>query len=229
MGKPPADVDPEKFIIGKGLYDNLQVARPYADDRVFRVDPAPMPWIAILVLNLVFIAFFCGFSWVAENFTHGKAGPWFVYGAPIGLGLLTCVLVTGVVYYSFDKARRQGSWLVYDKGTGRVELPREGVAFDRSDVVHVQYITTKRLSLQRIGDNDQLSELNLITCRNGVRKRWPMLRSIFNIKAFDRLLEQLLENTDLPVMRVKDEWLGWHVTETPYVGKSGRKHEAGRD
>jgi hypothetical protein len=43
MAKPRADADPEKFIVGRGAYDNLQTARPYCDEHVFRIDPAPMP------------------------------------------------------------------------------------------------------------------------------------------------------------------------------------------
>ena len=53
-----------------------------------------------------------------------------------------------------------------------------------------------------------LSELNLITYRDGVRKRGPLLRSRCNVGAFDRLLKSLLRNTDLPVVRVQDEWMG---------------------
>jgi hypothetical protein len=106
--------------------------------------------------------------------------------------------------------------MIYEKSTGRVTLPREGVSFERHEIVHVQYVTTKRLDWGGVINNDRLSELNLITCRDGERKRWPLLRSIFNIKAFDRLLKPLLEHTDLPVMRVEDQWLGWKITEKPY-------------
>ena len=70
-------------------------------------------------------------------------------------------------------------------------------------------------------NNERLSELNLITCRQGVRNRWPLLRSIFNVKAFDRMLKPLIEHTDLPVVRVEDEWLGWNVSERPYGRLAG--------
>jgi hypothetical protein len=217
MAKPPPDADPEKFIIGHGVYSNLQIARPYHDDCVFRIDPTPMPVLSIVIYNLVFIGFFYGFHWALKHLTHGEAGRWAVYGAPIGIGLMTCGLFTVVVYRSFANARRSGPWFIYDKVVGRVELPREGgVRFDRHEVVHLQYITTKRLDWGGVVNNERLSELNLITCRDGTRKRWPLLRSIFTVKAFDRILKPLVENTDLPVVRVQDEWLGWRVTEMPY-------------
>jgi hypothetical protein len=215
MPKPPPDVDPEKFIIGKGGYSNFRTACPYWDEGVFRIDPAPMPFVSIVVYNSIFAAFFYGFHLVTQ---HVAAGPLLVYWAPLGVGLQTCAFFTAVVYYSFDNALRRGPWLIYDKATGRVDLPREGESFSRSEIVHLQYITTKRLSFGHVSGNDQLSELNLITCRGGVQKRWPLLRSIFNVRAFGWLLKPLLANTDLPVVRVKDEWLGWRVTETPYTG-----------
>ena len=93
---------------------------------------------------------------------------------------------------------------------------REQLAFNRDEIVHLQYITTKRLNWGGTANNERLSELNLITCHNGERRRWPLLRSNNSTRAFDRLLEPLLRETDLPVVRVLDEWLGWRVTETPY-------------
>lgn len=216
MAKPPANADPGMFIIGHGVYDNLRTARPYHDDQVFRIDPAQIPFWSLAFYNVLFVAFFAGFHWLIKHDAQGAAGPWLVYGAPIGIGAMTCVAFTLIVYHSFNKACRLGPWLVYDKTTRRVELPREGVAFDREEIVHLQYITTKRLDWDGVINNDRLSELNLITCRDGTRRRWPLLRSIFNVKAFDYMLKPLLENTDLPVMRVQDEWLGWEVTETPY-------------
>jgi len=221
MAKPPPDADPEKFIIGRGVYSNLQIARPYHDDRVFRIDPAPVPVWSIAIYNLLFIAVFYGFHWALKRLTHGDAGPWVFYGVPIGIGLLTCGFFTVIAYRSFADARRLGTWFIYDKVTGRVELPREGgVKFDRHEIVHLQYITTKRLDWGGVANNQRQSELNLITCRDGTRKRWPLLRSIFTVKAFDRILKPLVENTDLPVVRVQDECLGWRVTETPY-GRTG--------
>ena len=215
MAKPPPDADPEKFIIDRGSYSNLQLARPYFDDRVFRIDPTPMPVRSIVIYNLLYIGAGYGFHWALKHLTHGDAGPWAVYGAPIGITLLTCDFVTAIIYYSFAKACDWGP------GSSTTRLPaasncREGVSFDRREIVYLQYITTKRLDWGGVANNQRLSELNLITSRDGQRKRWPLLQSMFNVKAFDRLLKPLLEDTNLPVVRLQDEWLGWRVTETPY-------------
>jgi hypothetical protein len=216
MAKPPVDADPEKFIIGRGVYDNLQTATPVFENGVFRLAPTPMPLWTMVIYNIAFAAFCFGFHWMLKYHTHGEAGPWAVYGAPIGIGLFTCMFFTAVVYIAFAKANRLGPWLIYDTKAGRIELPREREVFERKEIVHLQYITTKRLDWGGVVSNQRLSELNLITCRQGVRKRWPLLRSIFNVRAFDRMLKPLIEHTDLPVVRVEDEWLGWNVSERPY-------------
>jgi len=211
MVKPPADADPEKFILGQSIYRTLRTACPYYDGRVFRIDPAPMPSWTIITFDLIFIAFAYTFYWVASRLADGNAGFW-----AFAVGAMTCTLFTVVAYSSFASTRRLGPWLIYDQMTGTVELPRQGVTFQRSEIVHLQYITTKRLDADSPLNHERLTELNLITCRDGVRQRWPLLGSLFNGRPFDPLLAPLLRNTDLPVVRVKDQRLGWRITETPY-------------
>ena len=212
MAKPPVDVNPEKFIIGRGAYTNLRTAVPFADSKEFRIDPAPMPFTAIVIINTVFVAFFGAFYWALS--TYSNASETIISIATIGIGTMTCVLFTAITCYSFYKARKDGPWLVVDKLTENVSLPREGVEFHANDVVHIQCITTKRLDLGGIVNNDQLSEINLVTCVDGERKRWPILRSIFNVKAFDYIIEPLLKSTNVPVVRIVDERLDWDTTET---------------
>ena len=216
MAKPPPDADPDKFIIGRGSYGNLQTAKAVFENGVFRLDPAPMPVVSIVIVNLVFAAFFFGFHWVAKHFSSGQTDLIMLYIAPVGVGVMTCVGYTAIAWYSFAKANRLGSWMVYDTRTGEIELPREHERFTKNEIVYLQYITTKDLAWGGTTNNERLSELNLVTCRDGVRKRWPLLRSIANVRAFDRLLKPLVEHTDLPIVRVQDEWLGWKVTERPY-------------
>src|SRR5262249_45894899 len=122
-------------------------------------------------------------------------------------------LFTIVVYHSFAHANRLGPWLVFHKADGRVELPREPATFARNEIVHIQYITTRHLGW---GVGERFSELNLVTCQNGTRKGWPLLQSTFTTGAFGGVLRSLTENTDLPVVRVKDRWFGWQTTEQPY-------------
>lgn len=212
MAKPPHDTNPEKFIIGRGWYANLRTAVPVDDDQEFRIDVAPMPITTIAILNAVFIMFFGGFYWACS--TYGNASKLLIALATIGIGATTCVSFTAVTYCSFNNARRRGPWLIVNKLTKKIALPREGVQFDVTEVVHLQYITTKRLDWGGVLNNDQLSELNLITCTDGETKRWPILRSISSVMAFEYIIAPLLDCTDMPVVRIVDELLGWKITET---------------
>ncbi len=200
MAKPPADADPEKVHHRSCvLMATFEQHGRLMMGRLFRLEVEPMPVGSIVVYNLIFAAFFFGFYWACERLTDGEVGRWAIY-APLCIGLLTCTIFTVVTYVSFDRARRLGPWLIYDKASGRVSLPREGVTFEPSEIVHLQYITTKRLDLGGVTNNERMSELNLVTCRGGVRKRWPLLRSIANLRAFDRLLKPVVENTNMPVV-----------------------------
>jgi hypothetical protein len=214
MAKPPPDVDPEKFIIGRGIYHNLDIARVHFDDETFRIEPAPMPVGWIVFLNLVFIGFFGTAYWLASRAAGGIQTLEKV--SIIGIGLLVGGGFTAGMVYTYRHANRRGPWLIYDKRTRCVTLPRENLSFAREEIVQLQYITTKDLSWDDDVGNEQRSELNVITVQGGERKRWPLLQSIFTDKAFDHVVKPLVEQTDLPVVRVRDKWLGWRVTERPF-------------
>ncbi len=223
MAKPPPDADPELFILGRGGYDNLRIARPWHDDTVFRIDPAPMPVISIIVFNLILTAVIGGFFWLVISRPSGALHAGWL-GAIIGIGVFICVSFTSLVYWRFHSERRAGPWLIYHKASGLVNLPRHGISFAPHEIVHVQYITTKDLAWSGVVNNEQYSELNLVTCVDGERKRWPMLRSIFNVRAFDYIVRPLVEQTRLPVVRVKDQLWGWKVTAQPYRKPEPKLH-----
>jgi hypothetical protein len=84
----------------------------------------------------------------------------------------------------------------------------------------LQYITTKRLQFKGRIENDQLSELNIVTQCGDAKERWPLLRSLITHRPFDDVLEAVLRETDLPIARVTDEMFGWNVTEAPYEPKT---------
>jgi hypothetical protein len=216
MAKPPPDADPEKFILGKGTYSNQITYRAIHDETTFRIEPAPMPVASIIVHNVIFVAFFYGMYRLINAVDNRFADEaWKLY-APLGVGLLTCVVYTLATWYFAAQALRLGTWLIYDKRDGSVTLPREGERFARNEIVHVQYVTTKSLSWGGAINNDRRSELNLVTERDGDRRRWPLLRSIANVWAFDRFLKSVIAHTDLPIMRVEDEHWGWKITEKPF-------------
>lgn len=215
MAKPPPDTDPEKFVIGNGAYSDMRIARPYGDEHVFRIEPMPPPFRSCLVTGLIFAVACVSFYAIRMHLPPDVAvDPCLILaGLAFSVSFVFGLRAVGVCG-ELLAIRNVGPCLIYDKSSGRVELPWEGEVFKRDEIVHVQYITTKRLDGI---DSEQLSELNLITQRRGRRQRWPLLRSINNIKAFDYIVKPLIEHTGLTVLRVEDQGRGWQVTEKPYA------------
>ena len=216
MAEPLTDADPEKFVIGRGVYDSFRTAWPCADERVFRIEPMPLPVRSLVVSGLIFAVSCSGFYWARQHLAPADVEPWLKYAVPIVIGSLAYCLFMAVVCCSLLAIRSLGPCFVFEKASGRVELPWENEVFERDDIVQIQYITTKRLDWGDSPLNEQCSELNLITLRGGLRQRWPMLRSMANVKAFDYIVKPLIAHTGLPVIRVEDERLGRQVTEKPY-------------
>ena len=163
--------------------------------------------------SVIFVSFFSLMYWLAGR-AEGELEA-IEKVAIIGTGAVVCGIFTVACVYIFRQENQRGPWLIYDRRTGRVELPREGVSFAREEIVHLQYITTKDLSWGSDAGNERRSELNLVTVRSGQRERWPLLRSIITHKPFEHVVTPLLEHTDLPVVRVQDRWADWRVTEKP--------------
>jgi hypothetical protein len=217
MTASETDLDADKFIFGEGAYINLPTARPSADSNEFRIEPAPIPLDTIVAMNALFVVFFGAL--IAFLIAYSKESMLWRCYVPLGIGLTTSASFTGIVYYQFSTELRRGPMLIFDKRSERVRLPRLNLEFQREEVVHLQYITTKRLQFKGRIENDQLSELNIVTQLGEAKERWPLLRSLITHRAFDQVLQAVLRETDLPIVRVTDEWLGWSVTETPYEPK----------
>jgi hypothetical protein len=189
--------------------------REYSDDRVFRIDAAPMPWDTLICTNLLFAAAFYGFHLLLKHLSLAPGGPsqFFAYAAPIGMFLVTCAGFTAALCYSVGG----NPWLVYDKVTKRVDLPRRGVSFSRQEVVNLEYKT-----LMQHGPNGKDVKpswrLSLVTCRNGELKKWSLVPStIFLATGFEYFLVPLTRETDLPVVRIGKNTGTWDrlYTETP--------------
>jgi len=71
MTKPPSNIDPEKFIIGRGVYSNQRTAITYCDEHEFRIDPAPLPIVMIVSINLFLALGIVGMCW---GVTLGRGG-----------------------------------------------------------------------------------------------------------------------------------------------------------
>ena len=206
----------EQWIIGDGSYDNLRVSRVADDVTSFSIIPAKTPWVMIVLVNLLFIAAGVAFYLVLRRFRPeiGRAVPLLVCG---GMGVFTCTLFTLIVTWRFGSELKRGPWLTYDKRRRILTLPRLGQQFALTEIVHVQYITTRR---QRDGGffGDLLSELNVVTLREGRRARWHLVRSILSHGAFEHVLRPMLRSTPIPIVRVRQRVMGRELHIERYNG-----------
>ena len=216
MGKPPVDINLEHFIFGNGLYTNTRMSRAVFDESQFRIEPAPTGWGYIIAANAAFVTFFVGFVMLVGHLEPENL----VVAAMLclGVGLMTCTIFTVLVLWDYQREQRQGTWLIYDKVTRSVRLPRLGETFAFGEIVHLQYISTKDLSEGTLTNNPANSEINLVTLRDGKRERWPLLRSWGSHGAFGHVLKPLVRETDIPVVRITDSLLSWDVSIRPYGG-----------
>ncbi|MCE9545008.1 MAG: hypothetical protein K8T25_05740 [Planctomycetia bacterium] len=202
--------DPELLVTGEGNYYSERVATPWADDREFRIIPRPLPVLGIFLMNLMFVGFFFGIHWAVKQ---GGGDNFGVYYVPIGVGLLTCAGYTTVMIWGCRNENRQGPWLIYNKAMKKLRLPRNAVEFDISEIVHLQYLTTPPRN--RSWDPETLSELVLVTNKDGKLTRWVLIASGLNFRAFEYLLRPLVQHTPLPVVRIVGDRK--QVNITPFV------------
>jgi hypothetical protein len=215
MAKPPADVDPEKFVIGKGLYTSHGFFRLVGDDVTFRIEPAEPSFAGVVFFDLfILAAAFALFRLVGRPDNPYLDTGWVRY-SPLAVGVLVVTVATMVPWLLLRAERRRGTLLVYDKRSGGVDLPREGRSFTREEVVEFQHVTTKLLRWGGAVNNERRTELNLVTDRGGVRRRWSLIRSTSPLGT--EFIQTVLAHTHLPIMRVTDSAWGWQITEKPHV------------
>lgn len=216
MPNVPSDLDPDLFILADGVYDNLRVAKAINTDSEFRIEPAPTPWGYVALCNVALCGFAYGIHWVVKNHSDDPTNKLLLYALPIGFSVVICTILTAIILYRFKSEQNRGTWLVYDKRTRQISLPRHGKQFDFSEVKHLQYTSTRDHKEQRLSKNDIVSELNLVTQRDGAVERWHLVSSGFGFNAFEYLLRPLAQHTDIPVVRIQQQLFGWGVTVKPF-------------
>lgn len=216
--RPPENLNPENFVIGQTSYDPFVVAVATNDDNEFRLHPAPVPLLSMILNSGLWMVAVAGFirlfSWSAGRFGEP---PLFAYIIISLIGGIGCFFHTLFPWFRFRYEQRHGTWLAYDKTSRRVRLPRHAQEFGLREIVYLQYVTTKKLEPYEKGEEYQLTELNLVTCKDGERKRWPLLKTSSKSRdAFGHLLRLLIQSTEIPVVRFRDSRRGWEVTVEPY-------------
>lgn len=189
----------EYHVVGEGTYSNLRVAEVFEDDEVVAITPVKMPKAMLVGTNLVFLLFGAGFYLAIHLMAPDQR--MLALLAVAGIMVLTCGLFTAFTVYSVRKANRLGPWLIYEKATGRVILPRQDKQFGVEQIVCLQLITSKYFNFR--DSEGGVSELNLITDIDGEQKRWVLLRDNATTKPLQYIADPLMALTDMPVMRYR--------------------------
>lgn len=226
MVKRPADLDPENFVIGNSWYAFGHPAVAYADEKQFLIGPAPpqpLPVFRIVVLHLVYVLFFGGFLWFGLTHHDPDVSESVIYAVVAGAGVVACggTIAVPLIARSLTlREQARGPWLRYDKGTRQVELPRQRLTFELNEIVYLQYVSTNVLQQPRSiafqSSKNSVSELNLVTVRDGKRKRWNLVNSSSPSGAFEAVLDPLVEQTPIPVVRITETAGPWKVWIRPY-------------
>ena len=183
-------------LIGGGSYDNLMTYHLVVEKNRVSLAPLPIAWSMMVACNCLFVTFFA----IAFYLASLKDNPEWVFGFIIITAMLTCVAFDLVVYYRYSNSIRRGEILVCEQHTGKISLPDRGLKFTSEDDIHIECITARPK-----GSNDSeawCSELNFVYSCNGKIERWNLLRSIATIRPFGKLVDQLRQETPIPVRRI---------------------------
>ena len=184
------------YLIGGGSYDNLMTYHLVVEKNRVSLAPLPVAWSMMVACNCLFVAFFGGAFYLASLKDNHAWVFWFI----IILAMLTCIAFDVVVYCRYSNSIRRGEILVCDQLTGKISLPDRGLKFTTEDDIHIECITARP---KGSSDGDDCnSELNFVHSYDGKIERWNLLKSIATIRPFGKLVDQLKQETPIPVRRV---------------------------
>lgn len=191
--------DKSQFLLndGSGRYDNLPTVVIQIDDASVQLVPAPMPYATIVGLNVLFVAFFSAVFY----FLSGKPNPTSIYVMIALVGIGTCALVSGIIYFRFKSTLLKGPVFVFDRKLNEISLPQHQVKFKSDQDVYIECITANREHEQHDAES-MGSELNLVAVENGKAQRWSILTTSGGGKPFGQLPYRLAREISIPVRRV---------------------------
>lgn len=189
MDRPEADVPAEGLCV---------------DDQIdaFSIVPLILPIRKIITLMLGLGVFQLVIILIMLIYDKKPIGEFFTEHLPM-VFVATCFMLAVVFLYSFFRnraANRIGPLLIIEKISGTVILPRQNQSFSSDQVFHLQVLSvpgTGRYLMM------QITELNLLTYVDGKRMRWPIVGRISEYGKIQPLIQELLANTKMPVMRYR--------------------------
>ena len=183
--------DEHSFLIGGGSYHNLPTLRCIAGDDEFRLDPIPLSFAHLAVMNALFAAFFIAILWLCHPTAWETFLVTFVW-------VITAVVYTIVVWCVHAKSVRLGPALIYHKKTGKLQIPRHSESFSKDDDIWFECLTAHTAGGS---SRDSCSELNLVLVVDGSKQRWNIMRSIATINPFNGMERDIGRETGVRVIR----------------------------
>jgi hypothetical protein len=171
------------------------------NDSKITIAPAPMPVMGILVADAIGLAIVAAFIYALSRSPGTEDGRLFGMIGMGAIGVLTISTLTGLMIWSYKKARRDGDWLVIDREAGRLLLPREGRVESLSRLVRFECLTRWKRDHRDRQIDSSLSELQIILSDEaGGEERICLLRAYDGVHR--KLCRKLAACAPVPVLRV---------------------------
>ena len=154
-----------------------------------RLQPDPGPLTFIKYFALVFLP---AFSLLGYFFCPPPV-KWAVIIAGPLLGGFTFAMIYFLIKHEVDA----GPYIIYDKATDKILLPRFGKSFQRTAVT-LQWITGRDK-----GDPEIQTDLNLIVEENGNLNRYFVMGGPIR-----KQVRNFVEEADIPVIEINTRWRG---------------------
>jgi hypothetical protein len=179
--------------------DNLVPWKTIHDQASFRIVPISFPWRAVIILNTLFVIFAVGWIFAGFRFAAADQHPLILISG-ISVGLLTCLFFTTFVHYRFRSERARGPWLIFDRASAMLSLPREKRRFPVSQT-HLQFLYVQGYS------HDEGSELQLVAdlpaADGTTQQAFLLMTSIFGEGGpIETLAQAIQTHTPIKVLRI---------------------------
>lgn len=190
----------EDFLMGRGAADAKGAIAYHDSSQAFSIVPLHFSKGTLvfcllgLVIALIIYEFFNSSS---------KGNPTPNYKAVLFAFLFTVGFFGPFIWILNRRAKRIGPLFIFEKQSGSVVLPKQNCLFERNQILFVQIITGFE---GKSRDGMQCTEVNLVAMVDGKRMRWPVVGRIVNYGKVSGVFNKMIAETDLPVMRFKQQW-----------------------
>lgn len=178
-----------------------------------QIVPEEISWWGAVWLNLIFMSLAGSGALVVAVYGDPEAK---LPGAIVFLlvGAVTGAFGTYMGWRDLQRQQRLGPWLLIDRDTRTVTIPRQGITAALEAVDHIQAITGSSYGKRCwLSEDGGVSELNIIVREGGQRTRYPII-STSGDAVFTQMARTIANLDLMPVKRVQSNWEPLQIYET---------------